>query len=309
VASYVLRRIFMLIPVLLGVSILVFLIVHLSPGDPARLMLGERAPVEQLEALREQLGLNDPLPIQYVKWLGRIVKLDFGRSIRSNRPVVEEIAARLPATAELAVAATVLAILIGVPVGILSAVRPNSIFDDVATLGALAGIAMPVFWQGIMLMLIFSVHLEWLPSSGRGDGWQYYVLPAVTLGTGAAASITRMTRSTMLETLGQDYVRTARAKGLAERLVVYRHALRNALLPIVTIIGLEFGGLMAGAVITETIFAWPGVGRYAVDAIRSRDFPAVQGIILTFALIYALINLIVDVLYAYLDPRLQVRYD
>lgn len=307
-AAYVLRRIFMLIPVMLGVSILVFLIIHLSPGDPARMMLGERAPIEQLEALREQLGLNDPLPVQYVKWISRVVKLDLGRSIRSNRPVLDEILSRLPATAELAFASIALAILVGVPVGVLSAVRRNTLVDDIAMVGALGGIAMPVFWQGVMLMLIFSVTLEWLPSSGRGD-WTHLILPAITLGTGSTASITRMTRSTMLETISQDYVRTARAKGLGERIVLYRHALRNALLPIVTVIGLEFGSLMAGAVITETIFAWPGIGRLAVDAIRSQDFPLVQGVILTFAVLYAFINLVVDVIYAYLDPRLQARYN
>lgn len=307
-AAYVLRRILMLIPVMLGVSILVFLIIHLSPGDPARLILGERAPIEQLEALREQLGLNEPLPVQYVKWMSRILQFDLGRSIRSNRPVLEEILSRLGATAELAFTSIAIAIIIGVPVGVLSAIRRNSIFDDVAMVGALGGVAMPVFWQGVMLILIFSVALDWLPSSGRGDSWRYIILPAITLGTSSTASITRMTRSTMLETIGHDYVRTARAKGLAERIVLFRHALRNALLPIVTIIGLEFGSLMAGAVITETIFAWPGIGRLAVDAIRTQDFPVVQGVILTFAVIYALINLVVDVIYAYLDPRLQARY-
>ena len=189
-AAYVLRRIFMLIPVMLGVSILVFLIIHLSPGDPARMMLGERAPIEQLEALREQLGLNDPLPVQYVKWISRVVKLDLGRSIRSNRPVLDEILSRLPATAELAFASIALAILVGVPVGVLSAVRRNTLVDDIAMVGALGGIAMPVFWQGVMLMLIFSVTLEWLPSSGRGD-WTHLILPAITLGTGSTASITR----------------------------------------------------------------------------------------------------------------------
>ena len=240
--------------------------------------------------------------------MSRILQFDLGRSIRSNRPVLEEILSRLGATAELAFTSIAIAIIIGVPVGVLSAIRRNSIFDDVAMVGALGGVAMPVFWQGVMLILIFSVALDWLPSSGRGDSWRYIILPAITLGTSSTASITRMTRSTMLETIGHDYVRTARAKGLAERIVLFRHALRNALLPIVTIIGLEFGSLMAGAVITETIFAWPGIGRLAVDAIRTQDFPVVQGVILTFAVIYALINLVVDVIYAYLDPRLQARY-
>lgn len=294
---------------MVGVSILVFLIMHLSPGDPAILMLGERAPQEQLEALRESMGLDKPLPVQYFNWVSRAATLDLGRSIRSNRPVVAEIATRLPATAQLAFVAVGIAVLIGIPVGIVSAVKPNSFFDNITMIGALGGVAMPAFWQALMFILIFSVTLDWLPSSGRGDAWYYMVLPAITLGTSATASIARMTRSTMLETINQDYVRTARSKGLSERIVIHRHALRNALLPVVTVIGLEFGNLMAGAVITETIFAWPGIGRLAVEAIRQQDFPLVQGIILTFAVMYAVVNLLVDIFYVYLDPRLRARYD
>lgn len=308
-AAYLLRRILLLIPVMVGVSILVFLIMHLSPGDPAILMLGERAPQEQLEALRESMGLDKPLPVQYFNWVSRAATLDLGRSIRSNRPVVAEIATRLPATAQLAFVAVGIAVLIGIPVGIVSAVKPNSFFDNITMIGALGGVAMPAFWQALMFILIFSVTLDWLPSSGRGDAWYYMVLPAITLGTSATASIARMTRSTMLETINQDYVRTARSKGLSERIVIHRHALRNALLPVVTVIGLEFGNLMAGAVITETIFAWPGIGRLAVEAIRQQDFPLVQGIILTFAVMYAVVNLLVDIFYVYLDPRLRARYD
>lgn len=298
----------MLIPVLLGVSIFVFLILHLTPGDPAALMLGEHAPEEQLASLREQMGLNRPLPIQYLTWLGRALRLDLGRSLRSNRPVTQEIVQRLPASAELAIVAVVFSLLVGIPVGIISAVKPNSFIDNTAMVGALTGIGMPTFWQGLMLILIFSVTLGWLPSSGRLGGWEYYVLPALTLGTASTASIARMTRSTMLEVIQQDYIRTARSKGLERRVVIFRHALRNALIPVVTIVGLQFGTLMAGAVLTETIFAWPGIGRMVVDAINTKDFPVVQGTIMTFAIIYALINLGVDILYVFLDPRVKTRY-
>ncbi|NLJ73665.1 MAG: ABC transporter permease [Firmicutes bacterium] len=306
---YILRRLVMLIPVLFGISIFVFLLMHLTPGDPALLMLGEHAPTAQLEALREELGLNDSLPVQYWNWLKRAVRFDFGRSLRSKKLVTREILDRLPATAQLATAAVGISIIIGVPVGIISAARPNSWFDNIAMIGALTGVGMPAFWQGIMLILVFSVSLGWFPSSGRMGGWQYLVLPAVTLGTAATASVARMTRSSMLEVLQQDYIRTARSKGLPRRAVILVHGLRNALIPVVTMIGLQFGGLMSGAVLTETIFAWPGIGRMVVEAINNKDFPLVQGTIMTFALLYALVNLVVDVLYAFLDPRLRVRYE
>lgn len=299
----------MLIPVLIGISIFVFLLIHLTPGDPALLMLGEGAPVAQLEALRESMGLNEPIHTQYFSWLKKAARLDFGRSLRSKKMVTTEIFDRLPATAQLALAAVAFAILVGVPVGVLSASKPNSWFDNVAMVGALTGVGMPVFWQGIMLILIFSVTLQWFPSSGRMGGWQYLVLPAITLGTASTASIARLTRSAMLDVLQQDYIRTASAKGLRRRSVIVRHALRNALIPVVTMIGLQFGGLMSGAVLTETIFAWPGIGRMVVDAINNKDFPLVQGTIMAFALIYALVNLAVDVTYAFLDPRLRLLYE
>jgi peptide/nickel transport system permease protein len=306
--KYILRRIVLLIPILFGVTIIVFGIMFLTPGDAAILMLGENAPQAELEALRERLGLDEPAYVQYGMWLGRVVQLDFGRSIRSGRPVTREVMARLPATIELAVLATLLSIAVGVPLGVLSATRPNTAIDHVATVAAFGGLAMPVFWQGLVLILLFAVLLGWLPPSGRLGGWQYYVLPTITLGTSAIAAITRMTRATMLETLSQDYVRTARSKGVHPRSMIYRHALRNAMIPIVTVIGLQFGQLLSGAVITETIFAWPGIGRLAVDSIRSKDFPTVQGVVMVFALLYALVNLFTDVLYAYLDPRLKTRY-
>ncbi|HOB41246.1 MAG: nickel ABC transporter permease [Limnochordia bacterium] len=306
---YILRRLLMLIPVLFGISIFVFLLMYFTPGDPAVLMLGEGAPPEQLEALREAMGLNDPFYVQYYRWLRNAVRGDLGRSLRSKKLVTEEILDRLPATTELAVAAVAFAVIVGVPVGILSATKPNSWFDNLAMVAALTGVGMPVFWQGIMLILIFSVHLRWLPSSGRMGGLEYLILPAITLGTASTASIARLTRSAMLEVLQQDYIRTARSKGLPRRMVTFRHALRNALIPVVTMIGLQFGGLMSGAVLTETIFAWPGIGRMIVDAINNKDFPLVQGTIMTFALMYALVNLIIDVTYALLDPRLRLVYE
>lgn len=306
---YILRRLAMLIPVLIGISIFVFLLMHITPGDPALLMLGEHAPRAQLEALREEMGLNDPLPVQYLNWLKKAVRLDFGRSLRSKKLVTGEIVDRLPATGQLALAAVAFSVLVGVPVGILSATKPNSWFDNVAMVGALTGVGMPVFWQGIMLILIFSVNLAWFPSSGRMGGWEYLVLPAITLGTASTASIARMTRSSMLDVLQHDYIRTARAKGLSGPKVVLIHALRNALIPVVTMIGLQFGGLMSGAVLTETIFAWPGIGRMVVEAINNKDFPLVQGTIMAFALIYALVNLVVDITYAFLDPRLRLLYE
>lgn len=306
--QYILQRILMIIPIMLGVSVIVFLIMELTPGDPVTIMLGERAPEEQRIILRERLGLDKPAPERYVIWLGNVMKLDLGRSIRSNRPVVDEIKGRMGPTFELALLATAFAVFLGIPIGVISATKPNSFADHTFTFLSFLGLAMPVFWQGLMMMLLFSLSWKLFPVSGRGAGWEYYVLPTITLGTGALASIVRMTRSTVLEALSQDYVRTARSKGVSERRVIYSHALRNALIPVVTVIGLQFGGLLAGAVITETIFAWPGIGRYAVDSIRAKDFPAVQGVVLVFALSYAIVNLIVDVLYAFLDPRLRVRY-
>ncbi len=306
--KYIIRRLLMLIPVLLGISIFAFSILHLTPGDPALMMLGEHAPPQQLENLRRSLGLDEPLPVQYFNWLSRAVQLDFGRSLRSNALVINEIANYLPNTAQLAGSAVFFSVLIGIPIGIISAVRPNSLLDNVAMVGALAGVGMPAFWQAIMFILIFSVTLGWFPSSGKLGGAAYFVLPTMTLATVSTASIARMTRSAMLEVISQDYIRTARSKGLNERRIVYRHALRNALIPVVTIIGLQAGALMTGAVLTETIFAWPGIGRMIVEAIRQKDFPVVQGVIMTFAVSYALINLFVDILYAYLDPKIRVKY-
>lgn len=304
---YVVRRVLLVIPVMLGVSLIVFLLMHFTPGDPALLMLGERATEEQLQSLRQEMGLLEPLPVQYARFLGAALQGDLGRSYRSGRPVVTEVLSRLPATAELAVAAVAIAVLIGVPVGVLSAVKQYSLLDNAGMLLALLGSSLPSFWLGLMLMLLFAVTLGWLPASGR-DGLSSLVLPALTLGAGAAALITRMTRSSMLEVINQDYVRTARAKGLPEKTVIYSHALRNALLPVVTVIGLQFGALLGGAVITETVFAWPGAGLLAVEAIRAKDYPVVQGAVLMLALAFAFVNLLVDLIYAFLNPRIRAQY-
>ena len=307
--KYMIKRLLALIPVLIGVSILVFMLMHITPGDPAILMLGERAPEEQLENLRESMGLNEPLPVQYINWIGRVLRGDMGRSLRSRRPVTMEIWQRLPNTLSLGFAAAFLAIVVGIPIGVISAVRPNSWMDNIFTGITFAAVGMPVFWTGIMLILIFSVYLRWLPSSGMQWDIRNFILPTIALASVTTATITRITRSSMLDVLKEDYVRTARSKGISERMVVYKHALRNALIPVVTIMGLQFGRLLAGAVLTETVFAWPGMGRLIVDAIRTNDFPLVQGSILVFALSYALANTFVDFTYAYLDPRLQTRYE
>jgi len=307
--KYMIKRLLALIPVLIGVSILVFMLMHITPGDPAILMLGERAPEEQLENLRESMGLNEPLPIQYINWIGRVLRGDMGRSLRSRRQVTREIWQRLPNTLSLGFAAAFLAIVVGIPIGVISAVRPNSWMDNIFTGITFAAVGMPVFWTGIMLILIFSVYLRWLPSSGLQWDIRNFILPTIALASVTTATITRITRSSMLDVLKEDYVRTARSKGISERMVVYKHALRNALIPVVTIMGLQFGRLLAGAVLTETVFAWPGMGRLIVDSIRTNDFPLVQGSILVFALSYALANTFVDFTYAYLDPRLQTRYE
>jgi peptide/nickel transport system permease protein len=304
---YVVRRVLLVIPVMLGVSLIVFVLMHFTPGDPALLMLGERATEEQLQLLRQEMGLLEPLPVQYARFLGAALQGDLGRSYRSGRPVVTEVLSRLPATAELALAAVAIAVLISVPLGVLSAVKQYSLLDNAGMLLALLGASLPSFWLGLMLILLFAVNLGWLPPSGR-DGLPSLVLPALTLGAGAAALITRMTRSSMLEVINQDYVRTARAKGLPEKTVIYSHALRNALLPVVTVIGLQFGALLGGAVITETVFAWPGAGRLAVEAIRAKDYPVVQGAVLMLALAFAFVNLLVDLIYAFLNPRIRAQY-
>lgn len=305
-SSYVRTRLTLAIPVLLGVSIAVFAMLRLLPGDPAQIMLAESgASAERVAALRQQLGLDDPLPVQYGRFLMGALRGDLGRSILSNRPVTQEIAGQLPSTIELTLAAMAVAIGIGVPLGLLAATHHNGPLDLGAMALALGGVSMPSFWLGVLLILLFSLRLGWLPATGQG-GIERLILPAFTLGFGAAAIIARLVRSSVLEVLRHEYVTTARAKGLSPRVVLLRHALKNALIPVVTIVGLQFGALLAGTVVIETVFSRPGVGRMVVNAILIKDFPVAQGAILIIATTYVLANLIVDLLYAWLDPR--VRY-
>jgi len=300
----VVRRLLMLIPVLLGVSLVVFSIVHIIPGDPARIMAGVDATGEEIELIRRQLDLDKPVYIQYFLWMSKVLSGDLGRSIVTNQPVLPEIIHRFSATLQLTLAAIILAVLMGVTVGVVSATKPYSLFDHLSMVSALFGVSMPIFWMGLMFIFLFSVTLGLFPSSGK-DGIEHIVLPALTLGLASTGIIARMTRSSMLEVLGQDYVRTARAKGATEDDVVYRHALKNAMIPIVTIVGLQFGYLLSGAVLTETVFNWPGIGRLMVDSIFNRDFPMIQGAVLLVASSFVLVNLLTDLLCAYLDPRVK----
>jgi len=304
--AYIARRLVALVAVLVGVSIIIFAILKFVPGDPARLVAGMDASEADVQNIRHQLGLDRPVYIQYLTFVGNALHGNFGRSTRSLQPVSAELKLRLPATIELAVAAMLLATVFGVVLGVIAAVRPYSIWDNLSSFLAISGVSMPTFWLGLMLILIFSVTLRWFPVSGRG-GLRHLVLPALTLAATSSAIIARQTRSDMLDVLHQDYVRTARAKGLTEQGVIFRHALRNALIPTTTIVGLQFGYLLGGAVITETVFAWPGVGRLLVDGIKFRDFPVVQATVLVLATIFVFVNLGVDLLYMVLDPRIKVQ--
>lgn len=306
--KYILRRLLMLIPVILGVTFIIFTMMYFTPGDPARIMLGEAAAEADVIRLRAELGLDDPFLVQFGRYVtNAVVHQDIGRSYTTKRPVLELIMTRFPSTLTLAALGIMVAVLIGIPTGIISATKQYSLFDNVAMVFALLGVSMPNFWQGLMMILVFSVYLGWLPSSGFNTP-AHMVLPALTIGTSTAAIITRMTRSSMLEVIRQDYIRTARAKGQVESKVINRHALKNALIPIITVVGLQFGYLLGGAVLTESIFAVPGVGRLMVDSIRSRDFPVVQGGVLFIAVTFSFVNLIVDILYAFVDPRIRSQY-
>ena len=287
-----------------GVLLLTFLLVHLVPGDPVEVMLGESASAGDRGALRAELGLDQPLPMQFANYLGKLAQGDFGVSIHSRAPIAGLLAERIPATARLALLALALALLTGIPLGIVAALRHNQWQDRLATLSALTLSAMPHFWLGPLMMLVFAVWLSWLPVSGMESGASI-ILPALTLACGLAAILTRMTRASLLEVLNEDFVRTARAKGLPERLVVLRHALKAALLPVVTVVGLQLGSLLAGAVITETVFSWDGVGRLLVESIEKRDYPVTQACVLVIALSYVLVNLLTDLAYARLDPRIR----
>jgi peptide/nickel transport system permease protein len=302
---YLLRRLAQSILVLLGVSFVVFLILYLT-GDPALVLLPPDATAEDVREFRARMGFNDPFIVQYGRFLGGALRGDFGQSVRHGEPAFHLVLERLPATFELSGAALLVALLLAIPAGVISAVRRNTVTDYVATVVALLGQSMPTFWLGIMLILIFSVQFNVLPSSGRG-GIEHLLLPALTLGLFTTARITRLTRSGMLEVLNQDYIRTARAKGVSGQPVVWKHAFKNAAIPIVTIVGIELGTLLGGSVITETIFAWPGVGRLSVQAIYNRDYPVVQAAVFLLASTFVLVNLVVDLLYTYLDPRIRLR--
>jgi ABC-type dipeptide/oligopeptide/nickel transport system permease component len=302
--AYILKRLFHSIFVLVGISLVVFIILHLT-GDPAALLMPMDATPEQVAQFRQEMGFNDPVVVQYWRFFKGTLRGDFGKSFRHSQPALDLVMERMPATIQLTLAAMVIALLVAIPVGIISAIRRNSILDHIGMTGALLGQSTPVFWLGIMLILIFSVTLQWFPSSGRGE-IQNLVLPAITLGMFTMARTARMMRSSMLEVLGQEYMKTAKAKGLNPLTVVLKHALKNAAIPVVTIIGMELGTLLGGAVITETIFAWPGVGRLAVQAIYNRDYPVVQAAVFLLAAIFVLVNLVVDLLYTYLDPRVKL---
>lgn len=302
--TYVARRVVASVPTLWGVATVVFVMARLLPGDPARVIAGVLASPEDVERIRQQMGLNQPLWIQYGNFLGSLLRLNLGTSAHTNAPVIEEIGSRLPYTAELAVVALVLAVTIGVLAGVAAAIRRNTPLDLLISSFSVFGVSMPVYWLGLMLIIVFAIDLHLLPAAGADEPTSI-VMPAVTLALFSLGLIMRMTRSSMLEVLGQDYVRTARAKGAPFRSVVFRHALRNALLPIMTVIGLQFGALLGGAVVTETVFSWPGVGRLLVDSIFFRDYPVVQGLVLMFGTTFVVINLLVDLLYAYVDPRIH----
>ncbi|WP_017470846.1 ABC transporter permease [Amphibacillus jilinensis] len=311
--TFIVRRIIQTIPVLIGVTILTFSMMHLIPGDPAQIMAGESASPDQIELMRDRLGLNDPLPVQYFDYIRGVVTGDLGNSIRSGRAVSNEVFLRLRPTIELAVYSTILSVFIGLIAGVFAAVRRGGLADSFVMIVALFGLSLPNFWLGLMLIQylaigidIFGINTGWFAASGWGT-WQQQVLPVLTLGTAGAAIIARMTRSSMLEVIDQDYIRTARAKGVKERVVIYRHALKNAMIPVVTVVGLQFGTLLGGAVLTESVFAINGLGRLMVDSIRARDFPIVQGGVLIFALLFVFVNIIVDVLYKFLNKRIDLN--
>ncbi|MGH7627517.1 MAG: ABC transporter permease [Gemmatimonadaceae bacterium] len=305
-ASFLLRRLLLAIPTLAGVLVVVFALLYVAPGDPVMEMVGERADAATIARLRKELRLDEPVPRQFLHYAGGVLRGDLGHSYITGRPIAQDIRQRFPKTLELAVAAMVLAGVVGITIGVFSAARPGSWFDRLALGGAYLGISFPVYWVGLILILVFAVMLRWLPPSGYGR-FAYLVLPALALGTRSIAFLARMTRSSMLEVLSGDYIRTARAKGLRERSVLARHALRNALIPVITVFGLDFGYYLTGSILTETVFGWPGLGRYVVNAISRRDLPAIQGTVLFLSVVFVLVNLVTDVVYAAADPR--VGYD
>jgi ABC-type dipeptide/oligopeptide/nickel transport system permease component len=303
-SRFILRRILLSIPTLFGVLVVAFLLLYVAPGDPVESMVGERADSATIARLRAQLRLDDPLPQRFGHYVARVVTGDLGQSYITNRPITQDIRERFPKTLQLAGAAMLLASIVGITLGVLSARRPGGLVDRFALGLAYLGISFPVYWVGLLLILLFAVTLRWLPPSGYGS-LRFLVLPALTLGMRSIAFLARMTRSAMLESLSADYVRTARAKGLSEWIVTFKHALRNALIPIITVLGLDFGAYLTGSILTETIFSWPGIGRYVVNAISRRDLPAIQGAVLFLSTVFVLVNLITDLAYAKADPRVS----
>lgn len=306
--KYIIRRILAMIPVVIGITFLVFMIMQLAPGDPVRMILGDNAPPEAVEAMREEMGLNDNVLVQYGRYLVNLAHGDMGTSYVNKRPVADEVFSRVPATFKLALVSAIVSIAIAIPLGILAAIKQNTLFDHTSMVVSLVGISMPAFWLALMLMLFFSLRLGWFPAQGAKDGWRSYVLPSIAIGFMNMAAIARTTRSSMLETIRQDYIRTARAKGVTEGEVIFHHAFRNALIPTVTIVGVQLGGLLGGAVLTETVFAWPGLGRLVVQAVNGRDVPVVLGCIVVLSIGFSIVNLIVDLLYGFIDPRVRSMY-
>jgi peptide/nickel transport system permease protein len=302
------KRMLLFLPTLLGITIITFILMQALPGDPVESMAGERATAETIERIKAELGHNKPLPVQYALYLKLIATGDMGRSVYTNRKVSDDLLQKFPNTVKLALAAMLFASFIGIGLGVIAAVKRDTVWDRLVTLLSVGGISVPVFWLGLTLMLIFALYLRWLPPSGMGNGsLAYIVLPAITLGTFSLAYIARVTRSSMLESLSQPYIEAARAKGLSETTVVLKHALKNSLIPVVTLIGLDLGSYLNGAVLTETIFGWDGLGRYALDGILKRDYPVIMGVVLFGALIFVTINLIVDISYHFLDPRVRAK--
>ena len=305
-SSFILRRLLLAIPTLFGVLVVAFLLLYVAPGDPVQAMIGERADTATITRLRAQLHLDDPLPVRFGHYVGSVVQGDLGRSYITNRPITQDIRERFPKTLQLAGAAMLLATALGITLGVFSARKPGGFADRFALGIAYLGISFPVYWVGLLLILLFAVTLRWLPPSGYGS-LRFLVLPALTLGMRSIAFLARMTRSAMLDALSADFVRTARAKGLSERVVTARHALRNALIPVITVLGLDFGAYLTGSILTETIFSWPGIGRYVVNAISRRDLPAIQGSVLFLSTVFVVVNLITDLAYAKADPRVSYR--
>ena len=306
--KYIIRRIIAMIPVVIGITFLVFMIMQLAPGDPVQMILGDNASPEAVEAMRDEMGLNDNVLIQYGRYLVNLAQGDMGTSYVNKRPVADEVFSRVPATFKLAAVAAVVSIVIAIPLGILAAIKQNTLFDHSSMVVSLIGISMPAFWLALMLMLLFSLKLGWLPAQGAKDGWKSYVLPSIAIGFMQMAAIARTTRSSMLETIRQDNIRTARSKGITEREVIFHHSFRNALIPTVTIVGVQLGGLLGGAVLTETVFAWPGLGRLVVQAVNGRDVPVVLGCIVVLSVGFSIVNLVVDLLYGFIDPRVRSMY-